>query len=738
MIRTVLALAGGAALRGRDARIRTALVALAAGFAVALLLLAVSVPGALNARHARADARTVVVADDGRQGRLVAAQLAADLGSDGVGGLVLATPTGAAPLPPGVAALPPAGAMLVSPALLGDLAGPDGPLLQARLPYRIAGTIGPAGLLGPSEAQFVAVDDHLVPGGAAVRVQGFGEVSHPAPLDPILTLLVVVGVLLLLVPIGIVVAVAGRFGAERRDRRLAALRLLGLSARGVLAVALLEAAIAAVVGDLVGLTVFAAARQGIGGITVASLSVFPSDVAPPLPAVLLVLVVVPLLLGIAALTGLVALKVEPLGVARRVTRQRRLRWRLVPPVLALALLGLGVTNLGGSGDIGLPLVGAGVALLLAGAIALLPWITERTAGAVATGPLAWQVAMRRIRHDGTTTGRVVGAITAVVAGSIALQLLFAGLAGSYTTPTGAQASGTDLTAVRLAPAPAARMLALFSGSAGGPALAETDLQVHGHPDRLVGVVTGGCAALARFAAVPGCHDGSSYVSPGGDARPGVVLDARGPWRLPADAVRTTVSVLPDGDTYEGVVLVTPGALPLARQGAVTVKTIVPSGSAALIRTVRAATAIDPTLAVRPLSPMSLSHRFDAVRRGLTVGLVLVLLLIGLVLLVSVGEQLRERRRALAVLAVLGLPRGVLARSVLAESAVPVVLGAAVAAVTGAALGSALLAIVGRPAFPDPGVVLATAAVALVVPVLVTAASLPATVRLLRPEHLRTE
>jgi hypothetical protein len=735
---TLLALAAGAALKGRDARIRTALVAVAAGFAVALLLLAVSVPGALAARQARADARSFAVAGDAQAGRLVAAQVGVDLGADGVEGVVLAPPTGTAPLPPGVAALPPAGAMLVSPALRGLLDGPDGPLLRARLPYRDAGTIGQAGLLGPSEAVFLAVDPHLVPGGSAVPVQGFGVVSHPAPLDPILTLLLVVGVLLLLVPIGIVVAVAGRFGAERRDRRLAAFRLLGLSSREVLVVALVEAGIAAVAGDLGGLAVFALARQGIGGITIASLSLFPADVVPPVPGLVLVLLVVPLLLGAASLAGLAALRVEPLGVARRAGRRRRLRWRLVPPILAVALLALGVTNLGGSAGIGLWLVGAGIALLLAGAVAVLPWLTERIAGAVAPGPLAWQVAMRRIRHDGTTTGRVVGAITAVVAGAIALQLLFAGLAGTYTTQTGVRASGTELTAVRLLPGSAARMLALFGGSAGGPALAETDLPAVGDPARLIPVLTGDCRALARIAAVPGCHDGSVYLSPGGDAQRGLVLDAGGAWRLPSDAARTAVSVLPDGDSYEGVVLVTPRALPLARQGAVTVKTIVPSDSAVLRSTVRAAAEVDPALGLRPLATTTLSHRFDAVRRGLTVGLVLVLLLIGLVLLVSVGEQLRERRRALAVLAVLGLPRAVLARSVLAESALPVVLGTVVAAVTGAALGSALLAIVGRPAFPDPGVVLATAAVALLVPLLVTAASLPAALRLLRPEHLRTE
>lgn len=738
MIRALLALATGGALRDRDARVRTLLVGVAAGCAVALLLLAVSVPGALAARSARADARAVAVAGDGQDARLVVAEVSAALGADGVSGLVIAPPTGDVPLPPGVTALPPAGAMLVSSAFRDDLAAPGAAVLRARFPYRVVGTIGGAGLLGPSEERFVAVDPALRAGGSAVPVTGFGVVSHPAPLDPILALLVVVGVLLLLVPIVIVVAVAGRFGAERRDRRLAALRLLGLSSRSVLVVALLEAAIAAVAGDLVGLAVFAAARQGVGAITILSFSVFPVDIVPPLPAVVVVLLVVPALLGVSAVVGLVALRVEPLGVARRVARRRRLAWRLLPPILAVLLLGLGFAELGGRAGSGLPLIGAGVALLLAGAVGLLPWITERVAGAVAVGPLAWQVAMRRIRHDGTTTGRVVGAVTAVVAGAIALQLLFSGLAGTYTTRTGVTVSGTGLTAARLAPSSAAGMLALFGEQGGGPALAQTDLPVHGRPDAFVPVLTGDCRSLARIAAVRGCHDGSSYLSPGGAARAGVVLDAAGPWSLPPDAATVRVGTMPNGDTYEGVVLVTPSALPLARQGAARVTTILPSDSTALVRTLGPAVRIDPTLEVQPLSPTSVSHRFDAIRRGLTVGLVLVLLLIGLVLLVSVGEQLRERRGALAVLAVLGLPRRVLVGSVLAESALPVVLGAAVAAVTGAALGSTLLVIVGRAALPDPGVVLATAAAALLVPLLVTAASLPATIRLLRPEHVRAE
>ena len=739
MIRALTALGAGAALRGRDARVRTLLVAIASGFAVALLLLAVSVPGALAARVARTDARSIEIADPAA-GHLIAADVESGLGSAGVSGIVVAPPAASAPLPPGIRALPPSGSMLVSPGLLADLRGPDRALLKARLPYRIAGTIGEAGLAGPGESRFVAVDPALSAGGTAVGVARFGETPRPEPLDPILSLLVVVGVLLLLVPIGIVVAVAGRFGAERRDRRLAALRLLGLSSRHVLALALLEAVIAAAIGDLLGLAVFAVARQGVGAVTIATLSVFPGDIVPPLPALVLVLLVVPVLLAGTALAGLGALRIEPLGVARRAARRRRVLWRLVPLGTAVVLLAGGTALTAARIPLGTWVVGAGVALLLTAAVAMLPWLTERVAGSrLATGPVSWQVALRRIRHDGTTTGRVVGAVTAVVAGAIALQLLFAGLEGSYTSQTGVTATGTELAASSLSGTAAERMLTLFQRTPGGPALAQTDLPVHGHPDRFVTVLTGDCATLATVARITGCQEGSSYLVPGGSARAGAALDAAGMWPLPAEpAARTTLRPLPTAGSYDGVVLVTRSALPLARQGGVTVTTLLPDRSAALVPAVRAATAIDPALQVQPLSPTSTSHRFDTVRRGLTVGLVLVLLLIGLVLLVSVGEQLRERRRSLAVLAVIGMPRAVLVRSVLAESGVPVVLGGAVAAVTGAALGTALLAIVGRFALPDPGVVLSTAVVALVVPLLVTAASLPAALRLLRPEHLRAE
>ena len=353
----------------------------------------------------------------------------------------------------------------------------------------------------------------------------------------------------------------------------------------------------------------------------------------------------------------------------------------------MVLLAGGTALLGTRSPIGTWVVGAGVALLLLAAVALLPWLTEQVSGGrLATGPVSWQVALKRIRHDGTTTGRVVGAVTAVVAGAIALQLLFAGLEGSYTSQTGTTASGIELAASSLSGSAAERMLALFAGTPGGPALAQTDLPVHGHPDRFVTVLTGDCRTLAAVAHISGCHDGSSYLVPGGSARAGASLDAAGVWALPTDPAARTTSAAAD----RGLLRRRGAGHPHRAAGRAAGRRHGHDLAARGVRSpppaVRAGTAIDPALQVQPLSPTSTSHRFDTVRRGLTVGLVLVLLLIALVLLVSVGEQRRERRRSLAVLAVIGLPRGVLVRSVLAESGVPILLGSAVAAVTGAALG----------------------------------------------------
>ena len=87
------------------------------------------------------------------------------------------------------------------------------------------------------------------------------------------------------------------------------------------------------------------------------------------------------------------------------------------------------------------------------------------------------------------------------------------------------------------------------------------------------------------------------------------------------------------------------------------------------------------------------------QRGLSIGAVVVLLLIGASLLVTLLEQLRDRRRLLAILVAFGTRRSTIAWSILWQAAVPILLGLALAVIAGITLGAVLLQMVGESSRP---------------------------------------
>ncbi len=130
--------------------------------------------------------------------------------------------------------------------------------------------------------------------------------------------------------------------------------------------------------------------------------------------------------------------------------------------------------------------------------------------------------------------------------------------------------------------------------------------------------------------------------------------------------------------------------------------------------------------------------YTQLRRGLFAGAALTMALIGASLLVTMLEQLRERKKLLAVLVAFGTRRTALAWSVLWQTAIPVVLGLALACAGGIGLGAALLAMVGRPFLIDWGSVVTMSAIGGGVVFGVTLLSLPPLWRLMRADGLRTE
>ncbi|MGD6540559.1 FtsX-like permease family protein, partial [Xanthomonas citri pv. citri] len=112
--------------------------------------------------------------------------------------------------------------------------------------------------------------------GRIERIDRFGD---PDPgeerSDPVLILLILVVFVVLLMPVAVFIAAAVRFGGERRDRRLAALRLVGSDSRMTRRIAAGEAMAGAALGLLFGAGFFMVGRQLAGSAEVFRISVFP-------------------------------------------------------------------------------------------------------------------------------------------------------------------------------------------------------------------------------------------------------------------------------------------------------------------------------------------------------------------------------------------------------------------------------------------------------------------------------
>lgn len=453
--------------------------------------------------------------------------------------------------------------------------------------------------------------------------------------------------------------------------------------------------------------------------------------------------------------------IEPLGVVRSARpARRRLWWRLLLPASGVGLLTLQVGSFTSDGSGGDPrLVTAGVVLLLGGVLAVLPWLVDAGVGRLGAGPVPWQLAVRRLQAGGSTSGRVVGGVAVAVTGLIGLQALFGGLAAQYTRPTGSDLSRADLV-VQSSGFPDLGRALQQSGSLNAVAgvrtvhtLGRTSVTPEGgQPQELV---VGDCAALAEVATLTGCLDGDVFLLDPQDlpqltGRTVLVGDTEDNastgasalrWRIPANANPVQGRVDPTGFQTGSAVLATPGSLDTTRVAADSVTSYVRTASQTaptLARIVRAATQEDPTVSVRQLSETVLANPFTAVRRALYAGALAVLATIGASLLVSSSEQMRERARVFAALAAVGVRRSTLSWSLLLGNLIPVLLGAALAVVTGLGLGVLLLIVVNAPPRLDLAIAASTAGLAGAVVLAVGALGITGLSRTMRPQGLRSE
>ncbi|MFG3659910.1 ABC transporter permease [Streptomyces sp. NPDC047706] len=767
-----LAMGVGFAFTGRGGWVRAVLTAVGVGLGVALLLLTTAIPNALEARDQRGQARNDFTFSSTEPPRTDATLLVANVGTtfrdENVRGRELQPEGPKAPSPPGVDRMPAVGEMVVSPKLKALLESPEGKLLRERLPDRIVGTIAEPGLVGSAELAFYRGGDDLasrVDDGRVVRIERFGEPVQGTsdPWDPVLILLVLVIFVVLLMPVGVFVAAAVRFGGEGRDRRLAALRLVGSDSGMTRRVAAGEALAGSVLGLVLGTGFFLIGRQIAGQAEVFGISVFPGYLNPSPALAALVAVVVPAAAVLVTLLALRGVVIEPLGVVRTARpSRRRLWWRLLPPIAGLAMLAPMTGQGNDGGDFNQYLVVGGVMLLLIGVTALLPWIVETVVARLGAGSVSWQLAVRRLQLSSGSAARTVNGIAVAVAGAIALQMLFAGVDDDFTKATPYDETRAQMQVTVPEGMPLARAAADFRQTEGvRKVYAYSEGYVSEKPEDpefTSQVTVGDCASLREVAKLPSCRDGDVFAISGAEydthtaglAEPGRTLyfdpthegedeGAEIPWTLPA--VQRAEAVVDMTGTDRGGLLVTPKAMPAAAAETFSGQVYLGLDEAVpdvydLVR--NTAAAIDPLAEPMLWVSSQRSERYDSVRTGLFVGAACVLALIGASLLVSQLEQLRERRKLLSALVAFGTRRRTLSLSVLWQTAIPIALGLALASLVGLTLGAVLLKMTATGVSVDWASVLSMVGIGAGVVLVVTLLSLPPLLRLMRPEGLRTE
>ncbi|MFE6625311.1 ABC transporter permease [Streptomyces sp. NPDC057740] len=758
---------------GREGWVRALLTAVGVGLGVALLLLTTAVPNMQQVRHERESARADIDYSYSETKRsdatLIVADVDTDFGDKDIRGRALEPEGPRAPLPPGLEKFPAVGEMVVSPALKRLLASDGAKLLRERLPERIVGTIGESGLIGSHELAFFRGGDGLAPhidGARVARIERFGDTSPTeATTDPVLLLLVIVVFVVLLMPVAVFIAAAVRFGGERRDRRLAALRLVGSDSRMTRRIAAGEALAGAVLGLVFGTGFFLLGRQIAGSVEVFDVSVFPSYLNPSPGLALLVGLAVPAAAVLVTLFAMRGVVIEPLGVVRTAKpSRRRLWWRLLLPLGGLAMLYPMIGQGSDNGTFNEYLVIGGVLLLLIGVTTLLPWVVEAVVARLGSGGVAWQLAVRRLQLSSGTAARMVNGVAVAVAGAIALQMLFAGVESDYTKQSKYDVQRAQMEVALSRNTPLDPAVAKFRDTKG---VQEVYAYAEGYlgerrkdPDMGAEVTVGDCASLRQTAKLPSCRDGDIfYVSDSEydeDTRklvkqPGrtVYLDPSYDGGPPRQEVAWTVPKgLKEARTQEdfmgrqrGGFLLTPKALPAtaapALQGQVYLR-LDRSVSDVHDRVRNTATAADPLSYPMTWYSTQTADRYRTIRTGLFVGAVCVMMLIGASLLVSQLEQLRDRKKLLSSLVAFGTRRRTLSLSVLWQTAIPIALGLLLSSVVGLTLGAVLLRMTDTPVVVDWPSVLSMTGVAAGVVLAVTLLSLPPLLRLMRPDGLRTE
>jgi hypothetical protein len=597
------------------------------------------------------------------------------------------------PVPHGLPRLPGPGQFYASPALSTLLRSNAAAELAARYPGRQVGTIGAAGL--PSPDSLIMVIGR--PAATLAKIPRAGQVTNISTTAPSscsgpcyaigidasgIDLILSIVAAALLFPVLIFIATATRLSAARREQRFAALRLVGATPRQVAVISAVESTLAATLGVAAGFGLFYALRPALAQVPFTGDRFFLADLSLNTPDILLVALAVPAAAAVVARLAMRRVLLSPLGVSRRVTPPAPRAWRVLPLLAGLGELWYFV--LAGRprstpGQIQAYLTG--ILLTMAGLILAGPWLTmlvSRLLAHRARTPAAL-IAARRLADNPQAGFRAIsGLVLALFVGTTALAMITTIEAdnGGSTNDIGAQRatlvdglldySGipprTPVAAIpptligELHAIPGVRAVVTVH------AQPSTDLSPNATPFPAPPNAVVSCADLARIPVLGHCAAGAQTAQ--------------------IDPYLTSTKFAPAGNLWPAA------TVPASGLAALPVHTLLvgTDGSGAAVEEAR--TVLEGAYPVRDYAPMTIAEntaqnmdakRTAAYRRLADVVILASLAIAGCTLAVSVVAGLNDRRRPFSLLRLTGAPMGMLRRVVTLESAVPLLVLAALSA-----------------------------------------------------------
>lgn len=525
--------------------------------------------------------------------------------------------------------------------------------------------------------------------------------------------LLVAVMLVVTMPVTVLVATATRLSSSLRDRRLAGLRLLGLSPGATRMVAAVESGAAACLGTILGAAAFWLGRPVVSGLEVAGSDWSQEPFTPPLAAALVVVVGVPLAAVLVSLVPTRRLGRDVLAQSRVAQSRRPSPWRLLPVILGGILCLLATRS--ASEDVsdlraysffaGAALCGIGLLLVVPVFVRLLADLMVRVPGRPTV-----RIAGRRLQSQPAVVARIVSGLLIglfVVSGARSVVGAFEDTP-QYIAAERAMFDGPAAYSVavpgRIDLVTAVRTVEAAVGVRG----VVVDRRVRSGCTRTTAceeAFVGTCAEVAML--VPeatGCRDDRAAWLGSGRGDTAAVFTWRSIRKGGPDPVRLAAPspdslIASEGDRYEVtdtlqasifIPLDTPGVRGLAEHGKPALTALADPGRGAETAISEATAAWRPRNYVYPLFYTG-DYQFVAGLRAMVWAVAAVVLSVGLLAFaIAAIDRAVSRRAEMVSLQLLGTPRRVIRAAQWWEALLPLALGLPGAVLLGWAVGSGYL------------------------------------------------